>query len=149
MKNVALITGGNRGLGLETARQLGAIGLTVVLGSRELGKGEAAARRLKEQGIDARAVKLDVTSEDDARTAAEWIEREFGRLDVLVNNAGIMHRSSGGNHTSGTSQAELQETFETNFNLRPTGSSNRRRHADAGASARKGTRTVSTSTRPA
>jgi NAD(P)-dependent dehydrogenase (short-subunit alcohol dehydrogenase family) len=114
-KKVALVTGGNRGLGLETGRQLGKLGMVVVLGSRELAKGQAAARKLKEQGIDARAVKLDVTSEEDARAAAEWISGEFGRLDVLVNNAGIMHRSLGGNHTSRTTRSELQETFDTNL----------------------------------
>ena len=115
MKKVALITGANRGLGLETARQLGAMGMTVVIGSRELARGEAAARRLQEQGIDARAVKLDVTSGEDARAVAAWIEGEFGRLDVLVNNAGIMYRSLSGNHTSRTTRAELRETFETNL----------------------------------
>jgi NAD(P)-dependent dehydrogenase (short-subunit alcohol dehydrogenase family) len=114
-KKVALITGGNRGLGLETARQLGIVGMTVLLGARELAKGEASAQRLQEQGIDARAVKLDVTNAEDVRAAAEWIEREFGRLDVLVNNAGVMHRSLTGNNTSKTTRVELQETFDANL----------------------------------
>ena len=57
---VALITGANKGIGLETARQLGALGITVLVGARDLKKGEAAAAELKKEGIDARALKLDV-----------------------------------------------------------------------------------------
>ncbi|MDB5305158.1 MAG: family oxidoreductase, partial [Phycisphaerales bacterium] len=63
--SVALITGGNKGLGLEIARQLGKQGVRVVIGSRDVGNGESAAGKLKKEGIDARAVKLDVTSAAD------------------------------------------------------------------------------------
>jgi NAD(P)-dependent dehydrogenase (short-subunit alcohol dehydrogenase family) len=114
-KKIALITGANRGIGLETARQLGRLGMTVLVGSRELVKGEAAAAELRGEGLDARAVKLDVVSDADRRVAVEWIEKEFGRLDVLVNNAGIMHASKSGNDTSRTTQEVLKETFETNL----------------------------------
>lgn len=114
-KKVALITGANRGLGLETARQLGKLGITVLMSARELAKGEAAAAALKKDGIDARAVKLDVDNPADYGTLAKQIEKEFGRLDILVNNAGIFRDSRKANETSTTSQQVLRETLDTNF----------------------------------
>lgn len=88
-KPVALITGANKGLGLEIARQLGQEGLVVVIGARDEGKGGAAAADLREQGIDAHAVKLDVTSKEDVARLPGFFREKFGRLDVLVNNAGV------------------------------------------------------------
>jgi 3-oxoacyl-[acyl-carrier protein] reductase len=88
-KKIALISGANKGIGLETARQLGKQGITVLLGARDLAKGEAAAAELKSEGIDARAVKLDVVNPADIKAVAEKIEKEFGKLDILVNNAGV------------------------------------------------------------
>jgi NAD(P)-dependent dehydrogenase (short-subunit alcohol dehydrogenase family) len=114
-KKVALISGANKGIGLETARQLGKQGVTVLLGARDLAKGEAAAAQLQSEGIDARAVKLDVVNPADVNAVAEKIEKEFGRLDILVNNAGIALDPIGGNTTSSTSEKKLRETFETNF----------------------------------
>ena len=75
-KKVALISGANKGIGLETARQLGKQGITVLLGARDLAKGEAAAAELKSEGVDARAVKLDVVNPADIKAAAEKIEKE-------------------------------------------------------------------------
>ncbi len=112
---VALITGANKGLGLETARQLGALGMTVLLGARDLAKGEAAAATLKAAGVDARAVKLDVDDAADYARVAAMIEQEFGVLDILVNNAGIMIDSRRANETSTTSAETLRKTFDTNF----------------------------------
>ena len=86
---VALITGANKGIGFETARQLGALGVTVLVGARDRKKGEAAAAELKREGIDARALKLDVVDDGDRKAAAKYIEKEFGRLDILVNNAAV------------------------------------------------------------
>jgi NAD(P)-dependent dehydrogenase (short-subunit alcohol dehydrogenase family) len=114
-KKVALITGANKGIGLETARQLGVLGVTVVVAARDLAKGEAAAAGLKKQGIDARALKLDVISEADRTAAAKYIEKEFGRLDILINNAGVMIDGRTGNETSTTPASILHDTFETNF----------------------------------
>jgi NAD(P)-dependent dehydrogenase (short-subunit alcohol dehydrogenase family) len=114
-KKVALITGANKGLGLETARQLGVQGITVLIGARDLAKGEAAATKLKADGIDARAVKLDVEDSADYEAVAGLIEKEFGVLDILVNNAGIMIDSRTGNATSTTSPEVLRKTFDTNF----------------------------------
>ncbi len=116
VRGVALITGANKGLGLETARQLGRLGFTVLVGSRDGVKGEAAAQQLCDEGLDARAVKLDVTRQADIDAAAAWIEREFGRLDVLVNNAGVMiEKEWAKNTTSETAMENLRATFDTNL----------------------------------
>lgn len=114
-KQVALITGANKGIGLETARQLGAQGITILLGARDLAKGEEAAATLKKEGIDARAVKLDVNDPADYATVAKAIEKDFGVLDILVNNAGVMIDNRGPNETSTTSADVLRKTFDTNF----------------------------------
>jgi len=114
-KKVALITGGNKGIGLETARQLGKLGVTILIGVRDLSKGESAVAELKGEGVDARAVKLDVLSKTDYADVAKKIEKDFGRLDILINNAGIMIDGRKGNETSTTSQTLLRETFDTNF----------------------------------
>ena len=113
-KKVALVTGANKGIGLETARQLHAKGITVILGSRDLQRGEAAAKSLG-AGENLRVIKLDVGSETDRKAAVEYIEKEFGRLDILVNNAGVLLDGRDGNATSTTSMAMLRETFEINF----------------------------------
>jgi len=113
-KKIALITGANKGIGLETARQLGALGIVVLLGARDLKKGEAAASELVTEGIDAHAVKLDVGNEADRKAVAEYIGKEYGRLDILINNAGLLLDSREKNETSTTSSAMLRETFETN-----------------------------------
>lgn len=117
---IALITGGNKGLGLETARQLGAKGVTVIIGARDKAKGEAAAAELRKGGADAHAVVLDVTDGDTLGPAARFIEQKWGRLDILVNNAGISRaRDAGGNDPDGVpstvSQRVLREVFDTNF----------------------------------
>jgi NAD(P)-dependent dehydrogenase (short-subunit alcohol dehydrogenase family) len=88
-QKIALITGANKGIGKEIARQLGAQGLTVLLGARDEGRGAEAAAELKAQGIDAHTVLLDVTDAASIAAATAQIEADFGRLDVLVNNAGI------------------------------------------------------------
>jgi NAD(P)-dependent dehydrogenase (short-subunit alcohol dehydrogenase family) len=114
-KKVALISGANKGIGFETARQLGKQGIKVILGARDLAKGQAAAEQLKKEGIDARAVKLDVVKPADVNAVADLIEKEFGKLDILVNNAGVMTEAIGGNTTTTVSEKALRETFETNF----------------------------------
>src|SRR5271170_4848592 len=89
-KPVALVTGANQGIGLQIAKDLVAQGFTVLVGSRNLQRGEAAA---KEVGPDARAFQLDVTDQASIAAAAERVRRELGRLDVLVNNAAISNTS--------------------------------------------------------
>jgi len=89
MTTIALITGANKGIGLETARLLGARGMTVLLGCRDEERGRAAEADLRAGGADAHAIGLDVTDEDGVRAAAKRIDDTYGRLDVLVNNAGV------------------------------------------------------------
>ena len=89
-KPVALVTGANQGIGLQIAKDLAAHGFTVLVGSRNLERGEAAAR---EVGPDARALQLDVTDQASVTAAAARVGKEFGRLDVLVQNAAISNTS--------------------------------------------------------
>jgi len=90
MTTIALVTGANRGLGLEVARGLGRAGATVVVGARDAAAGRRAVEDLRAEGIDAEPVTLDVTSRASAQVAANEIGERHGRLDVLVNNAGIL-----------------------------------------------------------
>jgi len=87
---VALVTGGNRGIGFEIARQLAMRGIRVVIGSRDLAKGRAAQARLAAGGLRAEVHPLDVTSEEQVQALAAWIDRHLDRCDILVNNAGVM-----------------------------------------------------------
>lgn len=91
-ERIALVTGGNRGIGLQIARDLAGQGLTVLIGSRDLANGEAAARDI---GGTARAIQLDVTDPASIAAAADRIAQDFGRLDVLMNNAGISRAGNG------------------------------------------------------
>lgn len=112
---VALITGANRGIGLETARQLGALGITVLVGARDQKRGETAASELKREGIDARAIKLNMVDLGDRKAAAEAIGRDFGLLDILVNNAAVNLDQETSLETSTTPAKTLRDTFDTNF----------------------------------
>ncbi len=86
---VALVTGGNKGIGLEIARQLAQAGVVTMIGTRDLDRGAAAVRMLSASGLTAKAVQLDVDQPGDIVAAAEQVSSEHGKLDVLVNNAGI------------------------------------------------------------
>lgn len=90
---VAFITGGNRGIGLETARQLGKQNVTVVIGSRDAAKGKEVAEKLRAEGADVQAIRFDITQPADYKEAYNFFDRNFGKLDILVNNAGVMKRS--------------------------------------------------------
>ncbi len=115
-KKIALITGGNKGLGLEIGRQLGKLGYAVLLGARSVSKGESAAKQLRAEKLDARAVKLDVTSAEDIAAVTRTIESKFGCLDVLVNNAGVkLEKGWTQNTTSIMDAAMLRDTFDANF----------------------------------
>ncbi|MGI4734045.1 MAG: SDR family oxidoreductase [Janthinobacterium lividum] len=109
-KKVALITGANKGLGLEIARQLAQQGIVVVLSARQ-GKAEAPARALRAQGLDAHAVELDVTNATDIAALPSFFQSTFGRLDILVNNAGVQLDTGPG---FGTSPDVLRQTYEAN-----------------------------------
>lgn len=111
---IALITGANKGIGLETARQLGRLGITVLIGARDTQRGAGALAQLKAEGIEARAVPLVVTDAGSVSAAAAWVDKEFGRLDILVNNAGVLDYATE-TGPSTVAQTSLRATFDTNF----------------------------------
>jgi NAD(P)-dependent dehydrogenase (short-subunit alcohol dehydrogenase family) len=113
MTTITLITGANKGIGYETARLLGTHGTTVLVGARDETRGREAQRTLRAGGADARFVRLDVTDETSVLQAAEWIDGEYGLLDVLINNAGIA-RGDGAGLPSQTTVATLRTVYETN-----------------------------------
>ena len=117
---VALVTGGARGLGLEIGRQLAACGAHVIVAAREMEKAEAAAKGLRNEGFAASALKLDVTSEADRNSAHATIEQAHGKLDILINNAGILLDSVDGGTPadpppSRALPSAVRATFEANF----------------------------------
>jgi NAD(P)-dependent dehydrogenase (short-subunit alcohol dehydrogenase family) len=89
MTKIALITGANKGIGLEIARGLARDGIGVLVGARDDSRGEEAAKVLREEGLNARFLRVDVTDAAVVAEAVATIEREYGRLDILVNNAGV------------------------------------------------------------
>jgi len=117
-KKIALVTGANRGIGFETARQLGREGIKVLLGSRSEEKGREAEEKLKNEGHDVELIRLDVDDPKTHQSAAKFIEATYGRLDILVNNAGILIDINGSGEpapASKTSQDTFRKTFDTNF----------------------------------
>ena len=114
-KKIALITGANKGLGFEMARQLGQAGVRVVLAARDPQKGEAAAAKLRGEGLDAQFLKLDVTDKRDRAAAFAFLEEKFGRLDILINNAGVSAEPLGTGKVSTTTEDAIHRTFDTNF----------------------------------
>lgn len=107
MKRIAVVTGANRGIGLEICRQLAKRGLHVELTSRDGAKGEAEAAKLRAEGLDVSSRELDVTSDASARSLASALQAEHGGLDVLVNNAGIA--------MDGFNAEVARATIETNY----------------------------------
>ena len=112
-KTVALVTGANRGLGFEISRQLGQKGMAVLMGARNPENGEKAAEMLRGEGLDVRALTLDVSDGVSIKSAVEIIESDFGRLDVLVNNAAVLLDI--GVQPSELAEDVLRTTFEVNF----------------------------------
>jgi NAD(P)-dependent dehydrogenase (short-subunit alcohol dehydrogenase family) len=90
-KKIALVTGANKGLGFETCHQLAQLGLTVILSARDFIKGQVAAKQLADKGLDVLFFQLDVSNQSNISRIAQQIEQQFGRLDVLVNNAAILY----------------------------------------------------------
>ena len=108
---IVLITGANKGLGKETARQLALLGYTVVVAARDLKSGDAVVTELRSLDCDAHAIKLDVTNPEDISNCVNYIETTFGKLDVLVNNAGVVLEWDG----NPTSADKIRQTLEVNL----------------------------------
>ncbi|MBW4556938.1 MAG: SDR family oxidoreductase [Trichormus sp. ATA11-4-KO1] len=114
-QKVAVVTGGNRGLGLEASRQLAKKGYQVILTSRHEAKGNAAAQQLQAEGLNVISYPLDVTSDESSRKLAEFIRQRFGKLDVLVNNAGIYIDGQANENSIFNAKIDtLRQTMETN-----------------------------------
>jgi NAD(P)-dependent dehydrogenase (short-subunit alcohol dehydrogenase family) len=111
-EKVALVTGANRGLGLEVARQLALRGFTTILGARDAQKGERAASSLRQSGLKIIPVQLDVTGQESIDAARHLVEERFGKLDVLVNNAGILYDEW--QRAENANLDTVHEAFETN-----------------------------------
>lgn len=117
-KKIALITGANKGIGFETARQLARQSYTVLLGARDEKRGREAEATLQAEGLDAHFIHLDVDQPETHEAARKYIEENFGKLDVLINNAGIMLDQMENGTPVPASQTPLdifRRTFETNF----------------------------------
>jgi len=112
-KKIALITGANKGIGFEIARQLGAQGIIVLVGARDRRRGDEAARRLQLDGIEASAIHIDVTDQVTISAAASFIDQTYGKLDILVNNAGISLKE-GRVHPSELDVEVFRLMYETN-----------------------------------
>ncbi|MDQ5836050.1 MAG: SDR family oxidoreductase [Acidobacteriota bacterium] len=111
-EQLALVTGANRGIGLEVTRQLAALGFNVILGSRAPAKGEEAARRMVADGLKVIPRWLDVTDQKSINELKSWVEERFGGLDVLVNNAAILYDSW--QRAADADLDVVREAFETN-----------------------------------
>ena len=118
-KKIAFITGGNRGIGFQTALELGRAGIKVVIGSRDLKQGELALEKLLAAGADADAILFDVTQPASHQAAFDYFNSRYGYLDILVNNAGIaggVFPGTGPEHSAAdVPLALLRKVFETNF----------------------------------
>ena len=116
MSKVALITGGNRGIGFETAKALGAQGINLILGCRVLAKGQSAVLELQGMGFNAEAIFYDANDENSASNVYNYIDQKYGELDILINNAGMIAEDLVGHNSSiSVSQSVLKETFNTNL----------------------------------
>jgi NAD(P)-dependent dehydrogenase (short-subunit alcohol dehydrogenase family) len=110
---VALVTGANKGIGFELARQLGRRGMSVLLGARNTKLGEDAAHKLTSEGLDTHALHIDLNQLETIEQAAKQIDREYGQLDVLINNAGIADAADGPPSTA--SLEAVRRVFDTNL----------------------------------
>jgi NAD(P)-dependent dehydrogenase (short-subunit alcohol dehydrogenase family) len=114
MTKVAVITGANRGLGFATARQLARSGVKVIIGARNSAKGEEAADRLRAEGLDAESLSIDVDSPASVHEAARNVEQAHGRIDILINNAGILPEATASDVDRPLDLRMFRESFATN-----------------------------------
>jgi NAD(P)-dependent dehydrogenase (short-subunit alcohol dehydrogenase family) len=118
-QKIAFITGGNRGLGFQTALELKDADTKVVIGSRDPAQGEEAVKKLRAAGVDADVLQFDITKAADYKAAYDYFNSKYGKLDILVNNAGIAGGTfpgTGPEHSASDVPADLlHKVFETNF----------------------------------
>jgi NAD(P)-dependent dehydrogenase (short-subunit alcohol dehydrogenase family) len=112
---VAFITGANRGIGLQTAKDLGKQGVTIVLGVRDPNKAEAAVKELRAAGVTAEAIPYDAGRKATDKGVFAHLEKKYGKLDILVNNAGMTAEDLMGTDSSTVAEDVLRTTFDTNF----------------------------------
>ena len=116
MKKVAFITGANRGIGFETAKRMAQESIKVILGSRDLNKGKKAVKKLNSMEIDADLIQYNAFDLNAPQKVYEYISQKYNKLDILINNAGVLLT---GNifvtNSSTISDKDLKETFQTNF----------------------------------
>lgn len=111
--SIALVTGANKGIGLEIARQLAQAGVFVILGTRSPERGIAATEALAAEGLDTQAMQIDLNDEASITATAETILKQYGKLDILVNNAGIVDAEDG--PPTQASPAAVRRIMDTNF----------------------------------
>lgn len=112
MMATALVTGGNKGIGLAVCRTLAKQGIAVVLTARDEQKGKNAVEMLSEEGLSVTFCRLDVTEEESIRDAAEFVKKEFGELDILINNAGVLLDFD--DDILSVSRKDVEESFNVN-----------------------------------
>ena len=116
MEKVAFISGANRGIGFETAKKLAQTGVKVILGSRDLKKGEEAVKKLRSIGIETDLTQYDAFDKNAPQKVFDYISDKYKKLDILINNAGVLLT---GDifvvNSSSVSDKDLKETFQTNF----------------------------------
>lgn len=114
MTKIAVITGANRGLGFAAAHRLGHAGVKVLVGARDGSKGDEAAGRLRSKGVDAEPLDIDVNSVVSVQEAAMRVGQNYGHVDILINNAGVLPEATASNIDRPLDLGMFRETFETN-----------------------------------
>ena len=112
-QRVALVTGANKGIGREIARQLARAGISVIIGARDLGRAQVAVDDLASHGLRVESLRIDLNDAVSIQSAAEFIQANYGRLDILVNNAGIVDTHDGPPSTA--APEAVRRIIETNF----------------------------------
>ena len=116
MTKIALVTGGNKGIGFETVRQLAGQNIKVLLGARNETEGKSAEETLRGESLDVTFIKLDISNSQDIENAKAFIENEFEQLDILINNAAVFLDSAWfGNNVESVPMKTLRDTFDINY----------------------------------
>lgn len=116
-KRIALVSGANKGIGFETCRQLGRQGIAVLMGARNPVKGGRAAAQLADEGLAVEFIHLDVTNSEHIQQVKAHVEDNYGKLDILINNAGMVHKEEPflASSVETVSAQALRDTFDVNF----------------------------------